>query len=94
MTAASNSSGPTASSNGAGTTIFGAVGMWSKRIIAVIGEIIEIEWQSSGTSAGCKTWLLVRLPAPQMPDAPTRVAVKSTPAPTGNAEAVNTNLTN
>jgi hypothetical protein len=29
-----------------------------------------------------------------MPDAPTRVAVKSTPAPTGNAGAVNPNLNN
>jgi hypothetical protein len=33
-----------------------------------------------------QTWLLVRLPAPKMPNAPTRVAVKSTPAPTGNEE--------
>jgi hypothetical protein len=41
-----------------------------------------------------QTWLLVRLPAPKMPDAPTRVAVKSTPAPTGNAGAVNPNLNN
>jgi hypothetical protein len=34
-----------------------------------------------------QTWLLVRLPAPEMPDAPTPVAVTSTPAPAGNAGA-------
>ena len=52
MIAASNSSGPTASSNGAGSIIFGAVGMWPKHTIAAIGEIIAIEWQGSGTAAG------------------------------------------
>jgi hypothetical protein len=51
MIAASNSSGPAASSNGAGSIIFGAVGMWPKRTIAAIGEIIEIEWQRTGTIA-------------------------------------------
>jgi hypothetical protein len=52
MIAASNSSGPIASSNGAGSIIFGAVGMWPKRTIAAIGEVIAIEWQGSGTAAG------------------------------------------
>jgi hypothetical protein len=37
--------------------------------------------------ANPQTWLLVRLPTPKMPDAPTPVAVQSTPAPTGDAGA-------
>ena len=37
--------------------------------------------------ANPQTWLLVRLPTPKMPDAPTPVVVQSTPAPTGNAGA-------
>ena len=31
--------------------VFGAVGLGPKGIIAAIGEIIEIEWQRSGTTA-------------------------------------------
>jgi hypothetical protein len=41
-----------------------------------------------------QTWLLVRLPAPKVPEAPTPLPLTSTPASTGNAAAANTKLTN
>ena len=52
MIAAYNSSGLTARSNGAGSTISGAAGPSAKLTIVVIGEIIAIVWRRSGTAAG------------------------------------------
>ena len=41
-----------------------------------------------------QTWLLVRLPEPKVPDAPTPVRMTSTPESTGDAGSANTKLNN